>query len=91
MPLKREVQFIVRFNEGEAAELRQRAEAADETVSRYVRRRALEDPEQVVELRAQIDRLTERLAKYADMAEQYDNLAALLADPRWLPSTRQNG
>lgn len=80
-------QVNVRLNETEYATLKARADARGLDLSDYVRGRALAPEDDGAGLAARVEELAAKLDRYAEMAEQYDNLAALLADPRWRPTT----
>ena len=60
------------------------AERGFDTTAEYIRRLIEADLDGAT-LAARVDALEAKLSRYAEMAEQYDNLAALLADPRWQP------
>ena len=72
---RRDVQVNLRLSEAEAVQIQAHADAANQTLSAYIRDRAL-DGSEVAALRARVEKLEE-------MAEQYDNLAALLANPQY--------
>jgi len=78
MPNRRDVQVNVRFLADEVARVQANADAANLSLSAYIRERSLQDPGEMARLKARVEKLEE-------MAEQYDNLEALLADPRWIP------
>jgi len=74
----------LRVNEEEKARIERLAGATGESVSSYLRRKALEE-EELAALRERMAKMEAQLEKYADLAEQYDNLDALLANPRFRP------
>jgi hypothetical protein len=87
MPPNRTRPIIIRiaWSESEYAQVHAAAVAVTGgNVSEYVRRKTLTE-DTGDGLRERVARLEAQLSKYAEMREQYDNLAALLAGRERLP------